>query len=164
MEKPANTRSLRIAVQFACGVGAVPRAAQLRRWAQAAATTVGAAGVVCIRVVSEAEMAELNRRFRQRAGATNVLSFDGDVLPDGTRQLGDVVICADLVRREASEQGKRAADHFCHLVVHGILHLCGYDHDRAREARVMEAHETAILADLGIADPYRRSGTGGAHE
>jgi probable rRNA maturation factor len=146
-----------IAVQIARGVGASPRAAELRRWAQAARNATGSDGELCIRIVGETEMAELNERFRQHEGTTNVLSFEGAVQPDGNaRLLGDVVICAPVVRREAAAQGKRPADHFAHLVVHGVLHLAGYDHVAAREARVMERREVAILAELGIADPYRQ--------
>jgi probable rRNA maturation factor len=153
-----------IAVQIARGVGAVPRAAELRRWARAARTAAGSCGELCIRIVDEAEMADLNGRFRQRAGTTNVLSFEGDVEPGGaTRLLGDVVICAPVVRREATAQGKCPADHFAHLVVHGVLHLAGYDHVAARDARVMERCEVAILAELGIADPYRQA-AGCTHE
>ena len=86
-----------------------------------------------------------------------MLSFGADlVAPDGSeRLLGDVVICAPVVATEASLQGKSEADHFAHLVVHGVLHLCGYDHETAAEAKVMERHEVAILSALGIDDPYR---------
>jgi probable rRNA maturation factor len=165
MGKPLSNHSSSIAVQIARGIGVVPRAAALRRWARVACAAVEADGQLCLRLVGNAEMAALNQRFRHREGATNVLSFEGDVQPDGcSRLLGDVVICAPLVRREAAEQGKREADHFAHLVVHGILHLCGYDHVAARDARVMERREIAILAELGVADPYRRSSMSFVHE
>jgi len=154
-----------IAVQITSDAGVVPRATELRRWAAAARAAVEADGELCLRLVGTAEMADLNQRFRGRAGATNVLSFEGDAQPDGSIYLlGDVVICAPLVRQEAAAQGKQAAHHFAHLVVHGVLHLAGFDHVAARDARMMERREIAILAGLGIADPYRRSSTSVVHE
>jgi probable rRNA maturation factor len=131
----------------------------------AALAGIGRTGSLCIRVVDSAEMTDLNERFRHRAGTTNVLSFPADAeLPDGGEPLlGDVVICAPVVVTEAAAQHKNAADHFAHLVVHGVLHLCGYDHETARQAKVMERHEVAILHTFGIADPYRSaSGDAGA--
>ena len=147
----------KIAVQVATDVDAAPRAVLLRRWARAALDGIGESGDLCIRVVGSAEMIDLNTRFRHKQGATNVLSFGVDVVaPDGgDRMLGDVVICAPLVAVEAATQGKSVADHFAHLVVHGVLHLCGYDHETAAEAKVMEHNEVAILSTLGVDDPYR---------
>jgi probable rRNA maturation factor len=129
----------------------------LRRWARAALDGIGETGSLCIRLVGEAEMTDLNVRYRNKQGATNVLSFGVDmVAPDGSeRLLGDVVICAPVVTAEASLQGKSEADHFAHLVVHGVLHLCGFDHETAAQAQVMEGREVAILTTLGINDPYR---------
>jgi probable rRNA maturation factor len=103
---------------------------------------------------------DLNRRYRGFDKPTNVLSFPAtDEVPRPAQaplMLGDVVLALETVRREAAAQGKPAADHLAHLVVHGTLHLLGYDHERAAEARRMEALETRLLAGLGIADPYRR--------
>jgi probable rRNA maturation factor len=146
----------RVEVQNASDV-AHPSAVLLRRWARAALEGIGESGNLCIRVVDADEMAELNTRYRHKAGATNVLSFAADVVaPDsGERLLGDVVICAPVVASEAERQHKANADHFAHLVVHGVLHLCGYDHESAEEAQVMERTEVAILRGLGIDDPYR---------
>ena len=115
----------------------------------------------------DAAVAELNRGYRGREGATNVLSFpnmdDEDFLNAGNglsaaarpRLLGDVILARETVLREAEEQGKSLQDHTLHLLVHGLLHLLGHDHETAQEAERMEALETAILADLGIPDPYR---------
>ncbi len=115
----------------------------------------------------DAAVAELNRGYRGREGATNVLSFpnmdDEDFLNAGNgvsagarpRLLGDVILARETVLREAEEQGKSLQDHTLHLLVHGLLHLLGHDHGTAQEAERMEALETAILADLGIPDPYR---------
>ena len=101
----------------------------------------------------------LNAHFRGQDAATNVLSFPARALPGltahGPRPLGDLVICARLLRREARAQGKTLRAHWAHLVVHGALHLIGYDHQRARDARRMERREIAVLRRLGFANPYR---------
>lgn len=133
-----------------------PGRATIARWAQAAANgrrrSVMSIGV---RIVNEAESANFNRRYRGRSGPTNVLAFPFDT-PPGTRDdtLGDLVICAPVVNREARAQGKAAEAHWAHMVVHGIMHLRGYDHKTRRDAAVMERREAAILRRLGYADPY----------
>lgn len=99
----------------------------------------------------------LNREYRGRDTATNVLSFaglDGPAEPGTPRLLGDVVLARETVVREACEQGKTPADHLAHLVVHGVLHLLGYDHQTTTQAETMEDLERAVLAGLGVADPY----------
>jgi probable rRNA maturation factor len=147
----------KIDVQIAADVDAAPRAVELRRWARAALAKLDESGDLCIRIVGADEMADLNARFRKKPGATNVLSFGADVVaPDGDeRWLGDVAICAPVVATEAAQQGKSTADHYAHLVVHGVLHLCGCDHEEPDEAEVMERLEVAILHALQIEDPYR---------
>jgi probable rRNA maturation factor len=112
---------------------------------------------VCIRIVEATESARFNAGFRGIDKPTNVLSFPADVnLPGaGLRYLGDLVICDPVVRREAEEQNKNEADHLAHMVVHGMLHLYGFDHEASAEAEVMENAEREILAEAGIADPYR---------
>ena len=128
-----------------------PGPATLRRWAQLAAG--GRRGELGIRVVGSGEGRALNERWRRRAYASNVLSFPA--APElGGRQIGDIVVCAPVVAREAREQGKALAAHWAHMVVHGILHLLGFDHARAADARRMEGRERALLARLGFADPY----------
>jgi len=112
-----------------------------------------------IRIVDEQEAQRFNREYRNRDYATNVLSFPAELpegLPDEIRQsqLGDLLICAPVVMREALEQQRPEADHWAHLTIHGILHLLGHDHEQADEAAVMEALETRILAKLGVSDPY----------
>ncbi len=111
-------------------------------------------------LADDAEQRRLNRRWRGIDRSTNVLAFPGwlpgaPVPPGAPLPLGDVVLAFETALREAKEQGKRFADHFRHLVVHGVLHLLGYDHTTEAEAAVMEALETAILEGLGVADPYR---------
>ncbi len=156
MNNPSVARA-RIEIQIADGVEAPPRAASLRRWARAALVDIGESGSLCIRIVGADEMADLNARYRHKDGLTNVLSFMADVIdPEcGERLLGDVVICAPVVAAEAGLQGKSTADHCAHLVIHGVLHLCGYDHEQPADAQVMEGREVAILNTLGIGDPYR---------
>jgi probable rRNA maturation factor len=111
-------------------------------------------GAVCVRLAGAAESAELNARFRHREGPTNVLSFPGGEVAPGFTVWGDIVVCLPLVRSEATAQGKSAAAHLTHLVVHGVLHLLGYDHESAAEAEEMETLERRVLGRLGIADPY----------
>jgi len=126
----------------------VPSPARLRAWARAALG--GLAGELTLRVVGAPESRALNLRYRGKDQPTNVLSF-----PYGEPGvLGDVVLCAPVVNREAREQGKAAAAHWAHMVVHGVLHLRGFDHIRKTEARVMETTERAILARLSYPDPY----------
>jgi len=109
---------------------------------------------LCVRLVDEVESAALNGQYRHKTGPTNVLSFPAEIeLPD-VRVWGDIAICVPLVQAEASAQGKAVDAHFAHLVVHGVLHLLGYDHESAAEAEQMETLEKRILGRLGVADPY----------
>lgn len=136
----------RIAVQVAATPA--PDAGTLSRWAAAALGRDDRA--VCMRVVDEAEGAALNARFRGGSGPTNVLSF-----PAGeTGLLGDIAICAPVVEAEARAQRKTVEAHFAHMVVHGVFHLRGMDHDDDVKAARMEARESAVLHTLGFADPY----------
>ncbi len=148
----------------ACAHVPVPAETDFARWAALAiATQPGKAGAkpftLGIRVVDEAESAQLNRDYRGKDYATNVLSF-GHELPDfmldalEERPLGDLAICAPVVLREAAEQGKPTADHWAHMVIHGVLHMLGHDHEDDAEAASMEAIERTLLKELGIADPY----------
>lgn len=147
-----------VAVQRAVRPAWLPHAAAIRAWA-AAAAGAGRDGEMTVRIVGEPESAALNERYRAKAGPTNVLSFPSDVaepLPGGEpAPLGDIVVCASVVEREALEQGKTLEAHFAHLVVHGTLHLVGYDHLDDADARVMEGREREVLAGFGFGDPYR---------
>ena len=113
---------------------------------------------LAIRLVDEREGRSLNRHYRGKDYATNVLSFPAE-LPEGVTLplLGDLVVCAPVVAREARKQGKLPAAHYAHLTIHGVLHLLGLDHDNEREALVMEQLERDILATLGYTDPYLES-------
>ena len=126
-------------------------------WAATAFSTVANQDAqVTIRVVDQKEGAELNQKFRQGHSATNVLSFAYADNPYAPRMLlGDVVICAPVAKQEALTQGKSIDAHWAHLVVHGILHLCGYGHEQDRQAQIMERLETEILSELGFPAPYQ---------
>ncbi|BAZ93384.1 endoribonuclease YbeY [Thiohalobacter thiocyanaticus] len=144
-------------LQIETGAGDVPSAADFQRWAEAAWRGDGGAELT-LRLVDEAESGELNQAYRGKEGPTNVLSFPVDAaeLPGlELPLLGDLVICAPVVAREAAGQGKTAEAHWAHMVVHGMLHLQGYNHLEAAEAEVMERLETDILRRLGYPDPYR---------
>lgn len=130
----------------------------MARWADAALGSRGAGCEMALQVVSAPRMRQLNRRYRGKDKPTNVLSFPAapaaDVRP---RPLGDVLICPVVLRREARAQGKSEQAHWAHLVVHGTLHLAGYDHEHDRDAARMERREIAVLKRLGFANPYRQS-------
>jgi probable rRNA maturation factor len=143
-------------IQNASRVPGLPKPEQMRRWIEAALAGRRIHTELSIRLVDESEGAELNRRFRGRHGATNVLSFPFEPLPGlGEYELiGDLVVCAPLVVREAREQGKTLNAHWAHMLVHGVLHLLGYDHRDAASAGEMEGLETRILCGLGFPAPY----------
>jgi probable rRNA maturation factor len=144
----AKAPALSLSVQFASNDGDLPARPHVRRWVRAALLRDA---TVTVRFVDAIEGRALNAEFRGKDYATNVLTF---VYDDEHPRAGDVVLCAPVVRREAAAQGKPLADHHAHLVVHGMLHLQGFDHERHADAAVMEARETAILATLGLPDPY----------
>jgi len=136
-----------------------PQRADLERWARAALGRHAPGAELGVRMVSSAESRRLNARYRGRDQPTNVLSFPPPAMPAGTqrgaRALGDLVICPRVLRGEARAQAKTLKAHWAHLVVHGALHLIGYDHQRAADARRMERREIAVLRRLGFANPYR---------
>lgn len=151
------TTSVELGLSYAAPRRGVPTPTSFRRWTEAALVTARhrKPAELSIRVVGAREGRALNRQYRGKDYATNVLSFPVE-LPRGIASplLGDLVICAPVVAREAREQGKSPRDHYAHLTVHGVLHLLGFDHQSERDAVRMEALETRILAELGIADPY----------
>jgi len=153
---------LDVAVGYALPRAGVPAAVSFRKWVAAALAGRIREADLAIRLVDEREGRALNRHYRGRDYATNVLSFPADLpegLPEGVRLplLGDLVICPPVVEREARDQGKPLAAHYAHLTVHGTLHLLGWDHGNDVEAEAMEQLEREILAGLGIADPYREA-------
>jgi probable rRNA maturation factor len=153
--------SMPVEIQLATDTD-TPDIAAIESWSTGALAAVPSAperrpameGELCVRVVDDDESRSLNATYRGVDKPTNVLSFPAGIhLPDALLW-GDVVICAPVVRREAVEQGKRYEDHFAHMVVHGVLHLFGYDHQTAAQADVMERLEQEILDRFGIGDPY----------
>ena len=154
----ASAGRLTFSVQLAVAADDLPSRATLRRWAAAALERDAR---VTLRFVGAAEGRRLNRQFRGRDYATNVLTFVYDDVPhDATRDAplaGDIVICVPVVRREAKAARRTLHAHLAHLVVHGVLHLQGYDHERDADANVMEARETELLRRLGHPDPYAGS-------
>lgn len=146
---------LDVSVSYGLPRAGLPAAVSFRRWAAAACTGRILKADLAIRLVDAKEGRALNRHYRGRDYATNVLSFPAE-LPEGVTLplLGDLVICAPVVAREAREQGKRLNAHYAHLTIHGVLHLLGLNHEDDREALVMEQIERDLLAGLGIGDPY----------
>ena len=170
--------ALAVEVQDASGGARMPPFEKIAEWAKLA-LGAEARGELTIRIVSKRESAELNERYRGKRGPTNVLAFLSDVptevkdAPPATKDapteakdapapellpLGDLVICAPVLAREAAEQGKQLDAHWAHIVIHGTLHLQGYDHETAEQAAVMEGRERELLAGLGFADPYAAGG------
>lgn len=136
-----------VTIQIASKAAGMPSAAQLRKWARAALE--GDASLT-LRIVNRAEAQRLNRDFRGKDYATNVLTFAYGTSPVEA----DIVLCAQVIAREAYEQDKTLAAHYAHLTVHGVLHAQGFDHEKPRDAKRMEVRERAILSKLGFANPY----------
>jgi probable rRNA maturation factor len=146
---------LDVSVSYGLPRAGLPAAVSFRRWAAAAAQGRIKRADLAIRLVDAKEGRALNRHYRGKDYATNVLSFPVELPPGVTLPLlGDLVICAPVVAKEALEQGKPLAAHYAHLTVHGVLHLLGLDHEDEREAEAMEQLERDILATLGLPDPY----------
>lgn len=147
---------LELSVQYAANESEAPSSEFIEACARRA--LVGVEGEIVLRIVDEAESAMLNERYRGKSGPTNVLAFPAGDLPGPEsvpRPLGDIVICSPLVATEALEQAKSLEAHWAHIVIHGCLHLIGFDHDADSDAEEMEAREAAVLAELGIGDPYQ---------
>ena len=150
---------LDVAVGYAVPRAGIPAAVSFRRWVAAALAGRIREADLAVRIVGSKEGRALNHHYRGKDYATNVLSFPAELpegLPKGVKMplLGDLVLCAPVVAREAKEQGKPLSAHYAHLTVHGTLHLLGWDHEDAREAECMEQLEREILAGLGLPDPY----------
>jgi len=141
-------------VQRACACNSIPNDSRLQSWVETALHDHPQA-LLTIRIVDRAESSALNQRFRSRGGPTNVLSFPAEVPVEiDLPFLGDIVICAPLAAEEAAEQGKDLNAHWAHLVIHGVLHLLGFDHQAEMEAEEMEMREILLLASLGYPNPY----------
>lgn len=160
--EPPRAHGVRLSVQVRYASDArAPARPTIARWARAALADLGRSrAALGVRIVGRVESAALNRRYRGKTGPTNVLSFPF-VAPPGTRTdvLGDLVICAPVVNYEARTMTTVRTAHWAHMIVHGILHLRGYDHTTERQAAIMERKEISILGRLGFPDPYAVSKT-----
>ncbi|WP_293930818.1 rRNA maturation RNase YbeY [Iodobacter sp.] len=148
---------LEICHQIESTATGLPSTAQFQIWAEAALLPEIATAEITFRIVDTEEGQQLNRDYRGKDYATNVLTFTFDEdMPDvpGLPLMGDIVFCAQVVEKEALEQNISLIDHYAHLTIHGVLHLQGYDHLEEDEAEAMETLETKLLATLGISDPY----------
>ncbi|HEY1723785.1 MAG TPA: rRNA maturation RNase YbeY [Steroidobacteraceae bacterium] len=146
-----------VGVERRVRAGWLPGARDLRRWAAAALGARAGGREISVLLVGPARSRRLNARYRGRDRPTNVLSFPAPGAVQAAGLLGDLVICPAVLRAEARAQRKSARAHWAHLVVHGVLHLAGYDHEKERDARRMERREIRVLRALGIANPYRAS-------
>jgi probable rRNA maturation factor len=154
-ERRIVTTRLRLDLQDASSGRDIPAQSLLKRWVRAAIGTQRRQAEISLRIVDEPEMSELNGQYRGKPYPTNVLSFPADLPPEvKLPYLGDIVICAAVVEREALAQGKQPLDHWAHLLIHGTLHLLGFDHIDAADAEAMESREIEILKTLAIANPY----------
>ncbi len=156
LESPGAAQVLQVEVQRRVR-GWAPRTGDIVLWAGSALGRRASGAELAVRVVGPAESRRLNAHYRGKDKPTNVLSFPAQIpaaARPGLRPLGDLVICAHVVRSEAREQGKALRAHWAHLVVHGALHLIGYDHELASDARRMERREIAVLRRLGFSNPY----------
>lgn len=155
---------MNVDVQVASDAAGIPASEDIRDWVERAVQAVnpGRDADVSVRIVDEQEMQALNRNYRDQDKPTNVLAFPagdaGFVPPGEVPLLGDIVVCAGVVAREADEQGKPPGHHWSHMLVHGTLHLLGYDHHEEAEAAEMEGLEKSVLARYGLDDPYGESG------
>jgi probable rRNA maturation factor len=168
--KAVQRDPVQVGVQLATGRRGVPQSGSFKRWANAAISAASLPELqkrqwaLSVRVVGSAESRKLNRLWRGKDKPTNVLSFPSEILTAGSQlpvddaqeawSLGDLAICAPVVAREAKEQGKVLQAHWAHMVVHGTLHLLGYDHENDRDAERMESCEISILAQFGYPNPY----------
>ncbi|MGB8855730.1 MAG: rRNA maturation RNase YbeY [Burkholderiales bacterium] len=146
--KPSGAAEFSLSVQYASTEKNLPTRAQFRRWVRAA---LRRPAQINLRVVDAEEGRTLNAQFRKKNYSTNVLTF---VYDDSNPLSGDIVLCAPVIRLEAQQQEKDLEAHYAHLTLHGVLHLQGYQHEKNRDARIMEALETSIMQKLRYADPY----------
>lgn len=152
--RPTHGPRLTLSVQHGTAASNLPSRFQLRKWARAA---LEHDAKIAVRVVGQSEGRMLNRNYRHKDYATNVLTF---VFRETPPFEGDLALCAPVITREAREQGISVAAHYAHLVVHGVLHLQGYDHKKKADAQVMEKRESRIVTGLGYADPYEKDDGG----
>ena len=158
---------MKITIQYATDKKLAPAKTLISKWAKQALADKTDKTDVTIRIVDNSEMAMLNQTYRHKSGPTNVLSFPADLPPPAAEKfqlLGDIIICAEVVNREALEQNKESNAHWAHMVIHGIFHLLGYDHVKDEEAEEMEKCEIDIMQKLGFENPYKNGEHCNHHE
>jgi probable rRNA maturation factor len=144
-------------VQYAMSENALPTQSDIQTWVDTALEQYQSTYSMCVRIVDAAESQQFNREYRGKDKPTNVLSFEFEMpefIEQETEILGDLVVCAPVVAKEAAEQNKQLFDHWAHMIIHGTLHLLGFDHIKESEAQEMEQLERELLAKLQIKDPY----------
>lgn len=148
--------NLTLTIQHIAEAPHIPSDEQFTQWAHIALDGRKETAEICIRLVDKEESATLNQQYRQKIGPTNVLSFTSALPPNLAKDylLGDLVICVPLVAEEAEAENITTEAHWAHLVIHGCLHLLGYDHELDNEAEIMEKLETKLMLELGFKDPY----------
>lgn len=146
---------VKVEVQYAVTDSNIPTEQDFQNWASVIEAKYNECEDVAIRIVDENEITNLNNEYRKKAQATNVLAFPAEI-PEGTGLpfIGDIVICAPIVAKQAAEQGKSLLSHWAHLTLHGILHLQGYDHIDSADAQIMEQLEVQLMQKLGFPNPY----------
>lgn len=150
-------------VQRIVEIGYIPSDKEFQLWLEKALVDYSQDAEVLIRVVGKQEIAALNEQYRHKTGATNILSFPAEVpeVVEGISLLGDLVVCASILEKEAQAQQKTLQDHWAHIIIHGILHLLGYDHINEGDAQEMETKEILILQQLNIGNPYQEKEVNG---
>jgi len=143
-----------VEVQFESADANLPTAEKIKKWVDMVLAEEDEDGDICIRLVGEEEGKMLNQQYRNGDQATNVLSFSADVDIPEQKMLGDLAICTSVVASEAQNQNKPIHDHYAHMVVHGVLHLLGHDHQNDNQAQQMESLEVKILDRLEVPNPY----------
>lgn len=137
-----------------------PSRSKIQRWINVGVQDLSYSTEVCLRIVGKQEIQTLNNTYRKKDKPTNVLSFPSElpeIIPQETRYLGDIILCAEVIREEADDQKKSLDAHWAHMVLHGLLHLRGYDHIEDHEAVIMETFEIKLLEQLGFSNPYENS-------
>ena len=145
-------------IQRAENIAEIPTDDDIKAWVRPVVEHQKCPASISVRIVHEDEIKTLNSQYRNRPEATNVLSFPCDLKDEsGLRLLGDIIVCAEIVNREAREQQKTPLHHWAHMIIHGLLHLFGYDHIEEHQAEAMEKLEVSLLHQVGIPDPYAES-------
>lgn len=154
--KTIKKMTIEVEIQFACNASETPTKNKIKKWACTTLLEFLDSGEITIRFVDAEESRQLNEQWRKARGPTNVLSFNyGDSPGPAKDHIGDIVLCTPVILKEAKEQKKNIESHFAHMVVHGCLHLIGYDHEKKQDAEKMESLEIDLMNKLGYDNPYQ---------